>query len=53
MKAIAHRPRDLGDIQSITASNPNLDTERILFWVEQFGEALDMPELWVEIEKLL
>ena len=53
MKAIAHRPKDLRDIQSIMASNPNLDTERIRFWVEQFGEALDMPELWVEIEKLL
>ena len=32
--------------------NP-LDTKRIRFWVEQFGEALDLPELWKDIEKLL
>lgn len=53
MKAIAHRPKDLADIQTIAASQSNLDRERIHFWVEQFGEALDLPELWKEIEKLL
>jgi predicted nucleotidyltransferase len=53
MKAIAHRPKDLIDIQSISASTSNLDKERIQYWVEQFGEALDMPGLWMEISKLL
>jgi len=53
MKAIAHRPKDLTDIQAIAGSNPDLDKERIRYWVEQFGEALDLPELWYEIEKLL
>jgi len=53
MKAIAHRQRDLGDIQAIADNHPDLDTERIRFWVEQFGEALDLPELWKDIEKLL
>ena len=53
MKAIAHRPKDLTDIQSIAASHPNLDKERIRFWVEQFGEALDLPDLWKDIEILL
>lgn len=53
MKAIAHRPKDLTDIQSIAASHPNLDKERIRFWVEQFGEALDLPDLWNDIEILL
>jgi predicted nucleotidyltransferase len=53
MKAIAHRSKDLGDIQTIAASHPDLDRERIRFWVEQFGEALDMPDLWNEILKLL
>ena len=52
MKAVAHRPKDLMDIQSIAASHPNLDKERIRSWVGQFGEALDWPELWNEIEKL-
>ena len=53
MKAVAHRPKDLADIQAIAASHPDLDQERIRFWVEQFGEALDLPELWIEILKLL
>lgn len=53
MKSIAHRPKDLLDIQAIAFSHPDLDKERIRVWVEQFGEALDMPQLWSEIEKLL
>jgi predicted nucleotidyltransferase len=53
MKSVAHRQKDLADIQGIAASHPILDKERIRFWVEQFGEALDLPELWQEIEKLL
>ena len=53
MKSVAHRPQDLADIQAIAASNPGLDTDRIQSWVEQFGAALDLPELWEEISKLL
>ena len=53
MKAIAHRLKDLVDIQAIAASHPNIDKERIRSWVEQFGEALDLPELWGDISKLL
>jgi predicted nucleotidyltransferase len=39
MKAMAHRSKDLADIQAIAVSHPNLDLGRIRFWVEQFGEA--------------
>lgn len=53
IKAIAHRPKDLTDIQAIAGSNPDLDKERIRYWVEQFGEALDLLDLWNEIDKLL
>jgi hypothetical protein len=53
MKAVAHRPKDLGDIQAIAASHPRLDTQRIQYWVEQFGEALDLPDLWKSILELL
>lgn len=52
-KAIAHRPKDLEDIKAVAASHPNLDIQRIKYWVEQFSTALEMPELWTEIEKLL
>jgi len=53
MKAIAHRSKDLADIQAIASSHPNMDKERIRFWVEQFSEAIELPELWSDITKLL
>jgi predicted nucleotidyltransferase len=53
MKAIAHRPKDLGDIQAVAANYPDLDKERIRFWVEQFGEVLDQPNLWMNISQYL
>jgi len=53
MKAVAHRAKDLDDIQAVANSHPNLDRERIRYWVEQFGEALDIPDLWDETAKYL
>jgi predicted nucleotidyltransferase len=53
LKAVAHRPKDMADIQAIADSHPDLDKKRIKLWVDQFGEALDLPELWGDIEKLL
>jgi hypothetical protein len=49
MKAIAHRPRDLLDIQAVIDSHPDLDRQRIKDWVMQFAEALEMPGLWDDI----
>jgi len=53
LKAVAHRPHDLTDIQAIAASNPDLDRERVQFWVEQFGTDLELPDLWKNISHLL
>jgi len=53
LKAVANRPKDLEDIQAIAASHPDLDQERVQCWVEQFGEALNLPNLWENIQKLL
>ena len=53
LKAFAHRPKDILDIQSIAKSHPNLDKERIRFWIEQFDKALDMTGLWETISRLL
>lgn len=52
-KAVAHRPKDLLDIRAITESQPDLDTARIEYWVTQFAEALETPELWDDIVRLL
>jgi predicted nucleotidyltransferase len=53
LKAVAHRPRDLSDIQAIATSNPDLDKERVRFWIEEFGAALELPDLWENISPLL
>ena len=53
MKAIAHRPKDLVDIRTIADKYPDLDRKRIENWVKSFGEALELPDLWNQIEQLL
>jgi len=49
MKAIAHRPKDLLDIQGLIQKHPHLDRERIQDWVTQFADLLETPELWEDI----
>lgn len=53
MKAVAHRAKDMLDIQGIVDANPNLDKQRIEYWLRQFAEALESPEIWLDVEKLL
>ena len=53
MKAIAHRPKDLQDIQILADKYPNLDNARIESWVKDFAEVLEMPDLWKQIEEIL
>jgi hypothetical protein len=53
LKSVANRPQDLIDIQAIAASHPDLDKERVQFCVEQFGAALEMPDLWETRSQLL
>jgi hypothetical protein len=38
MKAIAHRPKDLIDIQSIVDAHPILEVDRIRHWVKSFDD---------------
>ena len=53
LKAIAHRPKDMLDIEAIITAHPQIDTQRIEYWVRQFAEVLETPELWEDLEKLL
>lgn len=53
MKAIAHRPKDLEDIRTISDKYPNLDHQRIKKWVKEFAQALEQPDLWKQIESIL
>ena len=53
LKAVAHRPKDLIDIRAIINANLDLDKERIRYWVQQFAEVMEMPEIWGDISKWL
>lgn len=51
LKAVAHRDKDLLDIKEIVNIHPGIDRRRIEYWVTQFAEVLEMPEIWFDIEK--
>lgn len=53
LKAVAHRPKDLIDIETIVDSHPNLDRVRIEQCVKAFAELLEAPELWGQISNML
>jgi len=52
MKTIAHRPKDLIDIQTIIDSHPDLDVDRIRHWVKSFADVLETQGLWTDIEDM-
>ncbi len=53
LKAIAHRPKDMLDIEAVIAAQEHLDKKRIASWVRQFADLLEVPELWTDLERLL
>jgi hypothetical protein len=53
MKAVAHRPQDLADIEAILAAHPKLNLRRVRRWVREFTAALEMPEILNDLEVLL
>ncbi|MFQ5710083.1 MAG: nucleotidyl transferase AbiEii/AbiGii toxin family protein [bacterium] len=53
MKAVAARPKDLIDIDSLIDANPNLEYERIRATVREFSNALDMSDLIENLDKIL
>jgi len=50
---VAHRPKDLIDIESLVDVNPNLDIKRIKYWVNEFALVLKMPEISNDILKII
>jgi hypothetical protein len=53
MKAIAHRLQDLADIELILKVRPEVDREEVLANASQFAMALDIPEIMIDLQKLL
>ncbi|HRI62845.1 MAG TPA: nucleotidyl transferase AbiEii/AbiGii toxin family protein [Polyangium sp.] len=53
LKAIAHRPRDLADIESVLKAHTSIDEKWIRATVQEFANLLDAPEIFDDLEKLL
>lgn len=51
MKAVARRPRDFADIESIVTVQDHLDLARVRMWVREFSQALAMPDLLTDFEQ--
>ncbi|HXU35764.1 MAG TPA: nucleotidyl transferase AbiEii/AbiGii toxin family protein [Blastocatellia bacterium] len=52
-KAVASRPKDIADIDLIVSVRKELDWERIRYWVRQFADVLEMPEIVERLERAL
>jgi hypothetical protein len=53
MKAVAHRERDMSDIEGLLTAHPDLDVRRVRRWVRTFADALEAPELYDDLQERL
>ncbi len=53
MKAIAHRPQDLRDIEGLLDVFSTANVESVRRWLRDFAAAAELPDLPEEFEKLL
>lgn len=53
MKAIAGRPRDIIDIESLLDANPELNMRRVRKWIREFSKVLEMPEILENVKKII
>lgn len=53
MKAVAHRPRDLQDIEGLLDAHPEADVDSVRTWVREFAAATAMSDLIDDFEQLL
>lgn len=53
MKAVAHRPQDLRDIEGLLDVFPAANVESVRRWIRDFAAAAELPDLPEEFERLL
>ncbi len=53
MKAVAHRPQDLADIEAIIAAHLEFNRRRVRCWVREFAATLTMPKILYDLEALI
>ena len=53
MKAVASRPRDWADVDSLLSAFPNADLKRVRYWTSEFAAVLEAPEISDDLERVL
>ena len=53
MKAVAHRTKDMMDIETILQAHPKMDLKRVLKWVKEFADFLEKPEIYDDLKKAI
>ncbi len=53
MKAVAHRPRDVADLEGLLQAHPTLDRRWVRDRVREMAAALEAPELLADLDVLL
>jgi len=53
MKALARRTRDVADIEAVLDAHPDLDLDRVRYWVGEFATVLEAPEILEDLERML
>jgi hypothetical protein len=53
MKAVAHRPRDMQDIEGLLETHPDADVNSVRRWVNEFAQATAMSVLIEDFDALL
>jgi len=53
MKAIAHRSKDVADIQGLLDAQTNIDLHRVRHWTKLLTDILEAPELAVDLDRML
>jgi len=53
MKAVANRDQDWLDIDGLFVAHPRMDLHRIRLYVQAFADAMEDPEIFVNLEKRL
>ncbi|HEY6330295.1 MAG TPA: nucleotidyl transferase AbiEii/AbiGii toxin family protein, partial [Blastocatellia bacterium] len=52
-KLVAHRLKDLVDVESLLSASSHIDLARIRKFAKEFAEATDRPEIYDDFEQLL
>jgi len=53
MKALARRTRDIADIEAVLDAHPDLDLDRVRYWVSEFATLLEAPGILDGLEGIL